>query len=74
MFDQVEQWPDPSRPDNIQQVEMTIRNVDSRDMTNIYHLNPGNMGPLQDSDEEVKRWLRQVWYFELGFAFRSYMP
>ena len=50
MFDEIEQWPDASRPDNIKQVEMTIRNVDSNSQTNIYFLDPDDMGPLQDSD------------------------
>ena len=74
MFDEIEQWPDASRPDNIKQVEMTIRNVDSNSQTNIYFLDPDDMGPLQDSDAQIKEWLRKVWYFEFGFVFRTYMP
>ena len=74
MFDAIEQMPDPNRQDDIRQVEMTIRKVDSSSETNIFYLNPDYLGPLGDSDEKVKKWLRGVWYFELGFSFRTYMP
>ena len=53
---------------------MTIRNVDNVSKTNIYYLDPSNLGPLGEDDEQVKIWLRNVWYFELGFSFKTYMP
>ena len=32
------------------------------------------MGPLQDSPEELKKWLRTVLYFTFGFEFNTYVP
>ena len=53
---------------------MTIRNIDNHDQTDIHYLDPSYMGPLQDSPEEVKKWLRSVWYFEFGFEFKTFVP
>ena len=46
MFDEIEQWPDSNRTDNIKRVEMTIRSIDSTSQDNIEKLYPGHMGPL----------------------------
>ena len=74
MFDKIVQTQDINGYNGIRAVEMTIRNIDNHDHTNIYELEPGKMGPLQDSPEELKKWLRTVLYFTFGFRFRTYVP
>ena len=71
MFDDITQEVDEDRPDNILQVEMAIKNIDNNDQAVAVYLNPDYLYILSESDEEVKRWLRTVWYFELGFSFTA---
>ena len=74
MFDQIEQKRDEDREDGIKQVAMTIKGIDNHDQTDIHYLNPDQMGPFAESPEEIKAWLRSVWYFEFGFEFKTFVP
>jgi len=74
MFDDITQEIEKSRDDNIRQVEMAIKNIDSDEQVNAEYIYPGFLGPLSETDEEVKEWLRTVWFFELGFSFTAQMP
>ena len=46
MFDKIEQEKDPKNHGEIRAVEMTIRNIDNHDQTDVHYLTPDYMGPL----------------------------
>lgn len=58
----------------VKPISMVVRQVNTDNPSSVYYLNEGDLGPLAASNEEIKRWLRTVWYFTLGFSFQVQYP
>ena len=55
-------------------INMVIRQIDTSNPSIQESITEDNLGPLDLSNNQVKKWLRKIWYFTLFFEFRVTYP
>lgn len=53
----------------VKPISMVVSQVNTDNPSSVFYLNEGELGPLVGTNDEIKDWLRNVWYFTLGFSF-----
>ena len=55
-------------------INMVIRQIDTSNPSIQESITEDSLGPLDLSNNQVKKWLRKIWYFTLFFEFRVTYP
>ena len=53
---------------------MVVVNIDPSQKATNQTLTSDDLGPLSEDNASVKKWLRGVWYFTLGWSFEVHYP
>ena len=59
---------------DIKPIEGVARMLDKSDPSLEFFITPDDLGPFNDDNKQLKKWLRTVWYMTLGWQLKVKYP